>query len=84
MGSISATKAREHIYGLIEQVNDESEPILITNNKGHNAVLISEGDWKAIQETLYLNSIPGMTKSILKAAGEPAESCGEYDGDEEW
>ena len=49
---------------------------LITNNKGHNAVLISEGDWKAIQETLYLNSIPGMTKSILKAAGEPRKAAG--------
>lgn len=84
MSSISATRARENIYGLIEQVNMDSEPILITNAKGKNAILLSEEDWKAIQETLYLNAIPGMAESILAASEEPLEDCKEYDGEEEW
>ena len=33
--------------------------------KRGNAVLLSEGDWRAIQETLHLVSIPGMCESIL-------------------
>lgn len=84
MSIITATKARENIYQLIETVNISSEPVTITNTKGKSAVLISEDDWKAIQETLYLDSIPGMAESILDAAQEPVEDCVVYKEDEEW
>ena len=53
MTAISATKARDNIYKLIQDVNVSSTPITITNNKGKNAVLIGEDDWRAIEETLY-------------------------------
>lgn len=75
MTAISATKARENIYQLIADVNANSEPITITNNKGKNAVLIGEADWKAIEETLYLMSIPGMAESILAGGDTPLEDC---------
>lgn len=75
MTAISATKARENIYQLISDVNANCEPITITNSKGKNAVLISESDWKAIEETLYLMSIPGMTESILEGGNTPLEEC---------
>lgn len=75
MSAISATKARENIYQLISDVNANSEPITITNNKGSNAVLIGEADWKAIQETLYLMSIPGMAESIIAGGKTPLEEC---------
>ena len=65
MTSISITKARANLYQTVSEVNESSQPITITNNRGKNAVLIGEEDWKAIQETLYLNSIPGMSQSIL-------------------
>lgn len=67
MAAISVTKARQNIYQLLADVNNNSEPVTITNNRGKNAVLISEDDWNAIQETLYLNSIPGLAESILSA-----------------
>lgn len=57
---------------------------MITNSKGENAVLISEEDWSAIQETLYLNSTPGMVENILESSREPIEECVEYNEDEEW
>ena len=65
MTSISITKARAKLNQIVSEVNESSQPITITNNRGKNAVLIGEEDWKAIQDTLYLNSIPDMSQSIL-------------------
>ena len=75
MTAISATKARENIYQLISDVNTNCEPITITNNKGKNAVLISESDWKAIEETLYIMSVPEMTESIIAGGNTPLDEC---------
>lgn len=66
---MSATTARSNLYRLIDQVNDESEPLTITGQRG-NAVLVGEADWKAIQESLYLESVPGLTESIRTARAE--------------
>lgn len=84
MATISITKARENLYQTVAEVNESSQPIIITNNRGKNAVLISEDDWNAIQETLYLNSIPGMAKSILESKNELLSECTVYDPEEEW
>ncbi len=84
MKAISATKARENIYQILSDVNSSSQPITITNNRGKNAVLISEEDWNAIQETLYLNSVSGMAESIIEAGKEPLEECPIYNPNEEW
>ena len=75
MNAISVTKARENIYQLLSDVNLNCEPITITNNKGKNAILIGEADWRAIQETLYLMSVPGMVESIIEGGNEPIENC---------
>ncbi len=74
MKTITATKARNKIYKLIDETALESKPIQITG-KRTNAVLISEADWNAIQETLYLLSIPGMKESIIKGMKEPLDKC---------
>mgnify|MGYP004721788703 FL=1 len=84
MTAINATSARKNLYQLIQDVNTNSTPITITNSRGKNAVLLSEDDWNAIQETDYLNSIPGMVDSILSANGESLEERTVYDPDEEW
>ena len=84
MTTISVTEARENIYKILSDVNSSSQPITITNNRGKNGVLISEEDWNAIQETLYLNSIMGMTESIIESGKERLEECLVYDPDEEW
>ncbi len=76
---INATRARADIYNLIERVHDEARPIVITGKK-HNAVLMSEEEWRGIQETLYLSAIPGMVNSILEASKEPLEDGLEYTG----
>ena len=70
MISINITKARAKLNQIVSEVNEYSQPITITNNRGKNAVLIGEEDWKAIQETLYLNSIPGLSQSILASKEE--------------
>lgn len=66
---MSATTARANLYRLIDQVNDEAEPLTITGQRG-NAVLIGEADWQAIQETLHLESVPGFAESARKARAE--------------
>ena len=72
MNTVTATKARGQLYSLIDEANSSHEPIQITGKRG-NAVLISEDDWRSIQETLYLQSIPGMVKSIQEARKEGIE-----------
>ena len=84
MTSISITKVRANLYQTVSEVNESSRPITITNNRGKNAVLVGEEDWKAIQETLYLNSIPGMSQSILSSKEEDLSECTSYDPNEEW
>ena len=72
MASLSATEARKRLYALIDEVAASHEPVQITGKRG-NAVLLSESDWKAIQETLHLVSIPGMRESILEGLALPVE-----------
>ena len=79
MASISATEARKRLYALIDEVGDSHEPVQITGKRG-NAVLLSEADWNAIQETLHLVSIPGMRESILEGFATPAEELSEQPG----
>ncbi len=66
MNTINITNARKNIYQLVSDVNVGYNPITIVNNKGKNAVLISEDEWKGIEETLYLSSIPGYVDEIKK------------------
>jgi prevent-host-death family protein len=65
MTAVSATEARKRLYALIDEVGQSHEPVQITGKRS-NAVLLSEDDWRAIQETLHLVSIPGMRESILE------------------
>lgn len=74
MTTLTASQAREGFYRLIDQAAESHEPILITG-KRKKAVLISEGDWSAIQETLYLLSVPGMRESIVKGIKTPVKNC---------
>ena len=74
MTTITATEARKRLYALLEDVADTHEPVQIAG-KRHSAVLVSESDWRAIQETLYLESIPGMRASIVKGLKTPAARC---------
>jgi antitoxin YefM len=65
MTNITATEARRQLYKLVDQVQVSHEPIQITGKRG-NAVLVGEDDWRAVQETLLLVSIPGMRESIIE------------------
>lgn len=84
MNTINATKARSTLYKLIEEVNKTSNPITITNSKGKNAVLISEDDFKSIEETVYLYSKKGLVESILKANKENPKKMNKYDPTKEF
>ncbi|MBQ3373489.1 MAG: type II toxin-antitoxin system Phd/YefM family antitoxin [Oscillospiraceae bacterium] len=83
MNAVNATTARQNLYQLIAEVNRSSIPITITNNRGKNAVLLGEDDWNALQETIYLCSVPGMMDSIL-SEDEPLSEREIYHPDEEW
>ena len=76
MKTISVSQARANLYKLLEEAGESHEPIVITGKRG-NAVLLAEEDWRAIQETLYLISIPGMRESIREGLETPVEECSE-------
>ena len=77
---ISATNAKDKIQHLIEETAESHRPILITA-ENNNAVLLSEEDWNALQETLYLLSVPGMRESIVE---EMNKSDSEFMSEEEF
>jgi len=70
MTVLNVSDARANLYRLIDQANESHEPVIISG-KRNNAVLLSEDDWKSIQETLFLISIPGMRESIIEGMNEP-------------
>ena len=74
MNPISSPKARAEFFSLMDTVNQSHEPALIIGKRS-NAVLIAEGDWHAIEATLYLNAIPGMANSIRKGIQTDSTDC---------
>jgi antitoxin YefM len=70
MTSIPVTQARSRLYQLLEEAGTAHEPVQITSKRG-NVVLVSDEDWRSIQETLHLLSIPGMRESIRQGMKEP-------------
>jgi len=74
MPTLTATEARAKLYRLLEQVASTHEPVLITGRQT-NAVLISEEDWRSIEETIYLLGIPGMRESIIEGLNTPIAEC---------
>jgi antitoxin YefM len=79
MTALSASEARKRLYNLVDEVKETHEPVQIVG-KRNSAVLVSEEDWRAIQETLYLVSIPGMRESIKEGLNTPVEECSEDPG----
>ena len=72
MSSINITNARKNLYKLVKGLADTHEPVHITA-RSKSAVLVGEDDWRSIEETLYLLSVPGMRESIIKGMKEPLE-----------
>lgn len=74
MQVLTASEARNKLYRLMDQSAESHQPIMITGKRS-NSVLVSAEDWDAIQETLYLLSIPGMRESIKEGMAEPVDEC---------
>lgn len=76
MTVLNVTEARSRLYSLIDETVKTHKPITITGKRG-NAVLVSEEDWNAIEETLYLLAIPGMRESIKEGMAQDIGECSE-------
>ncbi len=74
MSIINATAARSNFFKLIEEALITHEPVTVTGKNG-NVVIVSEEDWRSIQETLYLSSIPGIKAKIVKGLNTPLDEC---------
>ena len=80
MNYVNITNARKDLYNMVKEASVGYNPVTIVNNKGKNVVMISEDEWRSIEETLYLSSIPGYGESILKIAEtEDWEHAERYD-----
>ena len=85
VSTINITNARQNLFQLVDDVNVGFNPITIVNSKGKNAVLISEDEWKNIEETLYLSSIPGLVDNINNIRkNENWDNAKEFNPDEKW
>jgi len=67
---MSVSQVRADIYNVIDETAQTHEPVLITG-KRNNVVMLSEEDWNAIEETLYLNSMSDMAASIQTSMKAP-------------
>ena len=76
---MNASEAREKLYRLLDETTAAHRPVRISGPRS-SAVLISEEDWNAIQETLYLLSIPRMRESIRRGLKTPVEKCSKEPG----
>lgn len=74
MRTMRVSEARDNLYKLIDEASEAHEPIMITG-KRNNAVIIGEDEWRAVEETLYLLSVPGMRESIMKGMKTPLDKC---------
>jgi prevent-host-death family protein len=74
MKTISVTNARSNLYKLLDETKTSGEPIQITGKRS-NGVLVSEDDWRAISETLFLLSTPGMRESIRDGLNAKIDEC---------
>jgi prevent-host-death family protein len=74
MNILNVTEARAKLYPLIDETAASHQPVIITGKRG-NAVLVSEEDWNAISETLYLLSVPGMRESIKEGLKQDLSEC---------
>ena len=74
METVTVSGARGRLYRLLDEVAASREPVLIAGKRA-KAVPVPEEDWRAIQETLYLLSAPGMRESILEGMATPVSEC---------
>ena len=79
MAVLNLTEARKRLYRLVDEALESREPITIVGTRG-NAVLLSQDDWRAIQESLHLLAVPGMRESIPQGMATPVGSCSEESG----
>ncbi len=80
MTTMTATQARKNLYALVDEVSASHEPVQIAG-KRNSAVLVSEEDWRSVQETLYLAGVPKMRESIVEGLKTPVDEC---DTELEW
>jgi prevent-host-death family protein len=74
MGRITASEARDNLYRLIDEAASSHTPVVISGRR-NSAVLVSEEDWAAIQETLHLLAVPGMREAIKQGLATPVDEC---------
>ena len=85
MKTYNITNARKNLYQLVSDVNVAYNPITIVNNRGKNAVIISEDDWRNIEETLFLTGTPGVVDELLKMDKQEDWNKGKiYNPNEKW
>ena len=83
MSITNVTALRKNLYGTVENVAQYSEPVTVTSKSG-NVVIISESEYNAMMETLYLMSAPGVYEELIKAKKADPSEYVDYDPNEDW
>jgi len=72
--TLTTTEASQRLDEVLDNLAESHEVVWIAGQR-HSGVLVSEDDWRSIQETLYLTSVPGMKESIVEGLRTPVEQC---------
>lgn len=79
MKTMTVSEARANLYRILDETAESHEPVHITGKRS-SGVLVSEDDWRAVQETLHLLSVPGMRESIREGLATPPDDCADEPG----
>lgn len=83
MAVTNITLLRKNLYNSIDTVIEYNELLTVNTKKG-NAIIISEADYNAMVETIYLASQKGLIQKIKEGEGEDISQMTTYNPDEEW
>ena len=83
MNTTNISVLRKNLFSTVDNVIEYNDPVMVSTKKG-NAVIISEQEYNAILETIYLSSIPGLVKQIKDGEKENIDLMKTYNPNEEW
>lgn len=83
MATTNVTELRKNLFSTVDSVIKFNELVQVTTKNG-NAILLSEEDYNALLETVYLMSQPGLVSKIKEGEKERASEMSVFNPKEEW
>lgn len=70
MRTLSSTELRAKLSSVMDRVNDDHEPVIVTRARGKPVVMVSLEDWASMDETTYLLASPANRSALMAAIAD--------------